>query len=85
MVDEMHRFESELADFRFVPVIANPDPNDAWEGETGLVTQAVQRNFQEASDYEAYLCGSPGMIDASIKVLQDLGIPEQSIFFDKFA
>jgi len=85
MVDEMRRFELELADFRFVPVIANPDPNDAWEGETGLVTQAVQKSFQEASDYEAYLCGSPGMIDASIEVLRGLGIPEQSIFFDKFA
>jgi len=85
MVDEMRRFESELADFRFVPMIANPDPEEAWEGETGLVTQAVQKNFQEASDYEAYLCGSPGMIDASIKVLRGLGIAEQSVFFDKFA
>jgi len=85
MMDEMRRFESELPDFRFVPVIAKPDPDEAWDGETGLVTQAVQKALQNASEYEAYLCGSPGMIDASVKVLLDLGLKETGIFYDKFA
>ncbi len=85
MVDEMRRFESELPDFRFVPVIAGPDPDETWDGEVGLVTEAVQKGLQNASEYEAYLCGSPGMIDASIKVLMDLGVGESKIFFDKFA
>ena len=85
MMDEMRGFESKLPDFRFVPVIAKPDPGEAWDGETGLVTQAVQKALQNASEYEAYLCGSPGMIDASIKVLLDLGVKETGIFYDKFA
>jgi Na+-transporting NADH:ubiquinone oxidoreductase subunit F len=85
MVDEMRRFEAELPDFRFVPVIAQPDPDETWDGETGLVTQAVQRDLKDAPAHEAYLCGSPGMIDASIKVLQELGVEPSKIFFDKFA
>jgi len=72
-------------DFRFVPVVASTQDNPEWDGETGLVTEAVRRGLTDASQHEAYLCGSPGMIDACVKVLMDLGMPETSIFYDKFA
>lgn len=85
MVEEMQQFEKDLPDFRFVPVIARPEEEANWQGETGLVTEAVRRNFQDASEYESYLCGSPGMIDASIVVLKELGLKEENIYYDKFA
>jgi len=85
LLDEMRQFEKELADFTFMPVVvADPDGED-WTGERGLVTDAVQRKVTNAPQCEAYLCGSPGMIDASIKVLTDLGMKEESVFYDKFA
>lgn len=85
LTDLMQQLESELADFRFVPVIAGGAEDPEWKGESGLVTEAVQRGLTDASQHEAYLCGSPGMIDASVKVLMDMGMPETSIFYDKFA
>jgi Na+-transporting NADH:ubiquinone oxidoreductase subunit F len=84
-MDLMRQFESELADFRFVPVVAAPEEGEAWAGETGLVTQAVQKDLKNAPECEAYLCGSPGMIDAAVKVLIELGVSEKNIFYDKFA
>jgi Na+-transporting NADH:ubiquinone oxidoreductase subunit F len=81
----MSRFESELADYRYVPVVARPSEDQSWDGQTGLVTEAVQRSLENASNYEAYLCGSPGMIDASIEVLKGLSVEEAKIFYDKFA
>ena len=84
LLDQMKEFESDLADFRFVPVVASPQENENWDGEKGLVTEAVKRNLTNASECEAYLCGSPGMIDAAIKVLAELGMGEERIFFDKF-
>ena len=33
---------------------------------------------------EGYLCGSPGMIDACIKVLTGKGLPDDKIYYDKF-
>ena len=72
-----------LPDFRFVPVMARPEGD--WRGETGLVTEALKRNFEDASDHEAYLCGSPGMIDASVEALTKLGMPEEHIYYDKFS
>jgi Na+-transporting NADH:ubiquinone oxidoreductase subunit F len=45
----------------------------------------VNRHYPDCSDKEAYLCGSPGMIDACVKVLTDNGMPEDKIYYDKFA
>ena len=84
LTDEMKEFESDLANFEFVPVVANPEENKNWEGETGLVTEAVKRTLTNASECEAYLCGSPGMIDAANIILMELGMKEENIFFDKF-
>jgi Na+-transporting NADH:ubiquinone oxidoreductase subunit F len=82
--DLMGQFESELADFKFVPVIAAPENNENWDGEKGLVTEAVQKNVKNGDECEAYLCGSPGMIDAAIEVLKKLGVGENRIYYDKF-
>jgi Na+-transporting NADH:ubiquinone oxidoreductase subunit F len=84
-LDLMKDFENSLAHFRFVPVVATPAHDEEWAGETGLVTEALERNITDAADSEAYLCGSPGMIDATIRVLSQLGMPEDRIYYDKFA
>ena len=84
LTDLMRDFESTLPDFRFVPAVAAPSETENWTGEAGLVTEVVQRDVKNAPDCEAYLCGSPGMIDASIKVLKELGMNDDRIFFDKF-
>ncbi len=85
-VDEMREFENQLENFSFVPVVFEPDEGEQWDGEKGLVTDAVGRCIDNAAESEAYLCGSPGMIDASIKVLvEKLGMSEEKIYYDKFA
>jgi len=83
LVDLMRRFERELYDFRFVPVVARPETD--WAGQVGLVTEAVERDLTDIADFEAYLCGSPGMIDAAIAALKKLGMTEDRIYYDKFA
>jgi Na+-transporting NADH:ubiquinone oxidoreductase subunit F len=85
MSEQMRQFEEDLPDFTYVPALAKPEEGDDWDGETGLVTEVVKRNVKNAEGSEAYLCGSPGMIDAAIKVLNELGVTEDRIFYDKFA
>lgn len=84
-LDLMKQFEKQLSNFKFVPVVAQPENGGTNNYETGLVTEAVRRGLKKASESEAYLCGSPGMIEASIKVLRELGMVEKNIFYDKFA
>jgi propane monooxygenase reductase component len=82
--DEMRELAARLANFRFVPALSEPEPDDDWDGETGLITDVVDRLEGELNDYEAYLCGPPPMIDAAIAMLQAKGCGEARIFYDKF-
>jgi Na+-transporting NADH:ubiquinone oxidoreductase subunit F len=82
---QMKEFAGVLGHFTFVPVVARPEEGSQWAGETGLVTEAVKRRYQDLSGHEGYLCGSPGMIDAASKVFTSLGMPEDKIYYDKFA
>lgn len=84
-VEEMKAFEAKLPSFKFVPVLAMPEGSEGWMGETGLVTEALDRSLNSAGSYEAYLCGSPGMIDATVEVLKGHGVPLEHIYYDKFS
>jgi Na+-transporting NADH:ubiquinone oxidoreductase subunit F len=83
-VDEMKAFENKIPGFRFVPALSGAKEDDNWTGETGLITEVVDRHVSDGSNAEAYLCGSPGMIDACIKVLHSKGITDDRIYYDKF-
>jgi len=84
-LDEMKALEKTVPNFKFVPCLSQPMDDDNWDGETGLVTDVVKRHCPDLSDMEAYLCGSPGMCDASVTALTSNGMPEENVFFDKFA
>ena len=84
-LDRMRQFEKDLAHFTFVPVVARPEAGASWNGETGLVTEALERSLTDASKHEGYLCGSPGLIAAAREVLTKLGMPEEKIYYDAFA
>jgi propane monooxygenase reductase component len=83
-LDELAALGERLPSFTFVPALSEPEPDDGWEGETGLITDVVDRNMDDLADYEAYLCGPPPMIDAALPVLQAKGCGEARIFYDKF-
>jgi len=84
-LDRLHQLEERLPGFRFVPALSMATPEDAWEGETGLITEVLDRNLEAGqTQMQAYLCGPPPMIDATIPILVRKGISEDRIFFDKF-
>ena len=84
-VDEMRALERDLPRFRFVPVLSNPRPRDGWNGEKGGIASALNRLLPSLFHHEAYLCGSPGMIDACIGVLRAKWLHDELVFYDKFS
>jgi len=82
---EMREFEQTIPNFRYVPTIARTGGGEHWDGETGLVTEALDRQVSDCSAMEAYLCGAPAMIDAVIKLLKGKGLSDDRAFYDKFA
>lgn len=81
---ELRDLEQQLPNFRYVPALSEPGPDDAWEGEVGLITDVVRKYETDLRRTDAYVCGPPPMVEAAIAVLGDLGAPEGRIFYDKF-
>ena len=84
LLDLMHELEKNLSCFTFIPALSEPMAGDNWPGEAGLITEVVDRHLVDIDGVEAYLCGSPLMIDACVDVLKAKGLPEEKIHFDKF-
>ena len=73
-----------MPNFRFVPALSHCGEDELWEGERGLITDVVMRLHQELGEVDAYLCGPPPMVDAAIAMLDQNGVPEARVYFDKF-
>lgn len=88
-LDELRALEAEWPRFHFVPALSEPKAEEGWTGETGLITDVLERYLKERipkeKGLEGYLCGSPGMINACNAVMTRNGIAESSIYYDKFA
>ncbi len=84
-VEELEGLAEKLPDFRFVPALSEAEPGqNGWAGETGLITEVVDRLEEDVTEVEAYLCGPPPMVDAAIALLEQKGVPESRIHYDKF-
>ena len=84
-LDEIRELGEQLpGEFKFVPVLSEPEEDDVWEGETGMVTDAINDLEDDLSGMEAYMAGPPPMIDAAIPVLTNLGLEEGHVYYDKF-
>ncbi len=86
-LDEMEQFQKKIPQFKFVPALSNPEPQDKWQGETGLITISLENYLKtiDTKEVQAYLCGSPGMIQACIKIFKNYGVTQDRIYFDPFA
>ncbi len=81
-LDELAALGARLPGLRFVPALSEAR---GWAGETGLITDVVDRCEQgDLAEVDAYLCGPPPMVDAAIELLVARGAPEAQIHFDKF-
>jgi propane monooxygenase reductase subunit len=83
-LEEIERLCGELDDLTFVPALSEADDDGGWDGETGMVTDVVDRLEADLADVDAYLCGPPPMVDAAIALLEQRGVPESHIYFDRF-
>jgi Na+-transporting NADH:ubiquinone oxidoreductase subunit F len=83
--EDMRALERRLPGFNFVPVLSRPASTDHWTGEKGGVPAALARLLPALRNHEAYLCGGPGLIEASVRALKGKGLSEDRISFDKFS
>jgi CDP-4-dehydro-6-deoxyglucose reductase len=85
----LHAWAEEAArtmpNLRYVPVLSEPKPEDAWNGRTGLVHQAVMQDLPDLSGHQVYACGVPVMVDsARLDFVQQCALPADEFFADSF-
>ncbi len=85
MIDLPRAWEKTFPDFRYVPVLSDPLPEDQWQGRTGLVHRAVMDDFPDLSGHQVYACGAPPMVDAARRdFIAGRRLPEDAFFADSF-
>lgn len=86
--DEFRALEKKFPNFKFNLALSEALPEDKWTGYTGFIHQVLLDNYlskhEEPEEIEYYLCGPPMMNSAVLKMLDNLGIPNEAIAFDDF-
>jgi len=97
-LDHFRNIEKEFKNFKFHVGLSEPLPEDNWslknnlddkkDGYVGFIHQVLYDNYlkdhEEPEEVEYYLCGPPLMNQAVLKMLDDLGVPDENIRFDDF-
>ena len=79
------KWAREHANFRYVPVISEARPEDAWSGRSGFVHRAVMEDMPDLSGHQVYACGVPIMVDSARRdFIEKCGLPEDEFYADSF-
>jgi Na+-transporting NADH:ubiquinone oxidoreductase subunit F len=97
--EHFREIEKDFPNFGFHIGLSEPLPEDNWkikkslddkegDGYIGFIHQVMYDNYvknhPDPDEVEFYLCGPPLMNAAVLKLLEDLGIPQENIRFDDF-
>jgi len=75
--EELAALQREHPNFKVIESITVEDPH--WKGQRGRVTELIPKLFKDAPSRDWYLCGPPAMVEDTIKVLTELGVPRHQI------
>lgn len=80
--------EKDFDNFSYHIALSEPLESDNWDGMTGFIHNALYENYlkdhPEPEECEYYLCGPPLMNAAVMKMLDDMGVPDENVAFDDF-
>ena len=76
---------ASMPGLRYVPVLSEARPEDAWTGRTGFVHRAVMVDLPDLSGHQVYACGAPIMVESAKRDFLALcALPEDAFYADSF-
>jgi CDP-4-dehydro-6-deoxyglucose reductase, E3 len=76
---------AEMPHLKYVPVISNALPEDAWTGRTGFVHLAVLQDVPDLAAYQVYACGAPIVVESAKAAYSAQGnLPADEFYSDSF-
>jgi CDP-4-dehydro-6-deoxyglucose reductase len=74
-----------MPNLKYVPVLSEPKPEDAWTGRTGFVHQAVMHDHPNLLNHQVYACGVPIMVESAKRdFVMKSGLPDDEFYADAF-
>ena len=71
--------------FKYIPVVSNALPEDAWTGRTGFVHRAVMDDFPSLMGHQVYACGAPIVVESARRdFMTQCSLPDEAFFADAF-
>lgn len=80
--EEFREINEFYPNFHYRLILSKPP--EKWPLASGHVTDEI-REMQLGSEWGAYLCGNPAMLEEATKILIDKGVSEKQIHFEKFS
>ncbi|MBB1075381.1 CDP-6-deoxy-delta-3,4-glucoseen reductase [Rhodoferax sp. 4810] len=84
MTDWLAAQQAKMPHLRFVPVVSDALPEDAWTRRTGFVHQAVLQDVPDLSGYQVYACGAPIVVESAQRDYLMAGLPADEFYADSF-
>lgn len=81
-LDELAALERRVAGLTTQVIVSQPDP--AWKGPVGLVTDLLSADMLAGGESDVYLCGPPVMVEAVRDWLDDNDIHRVGLYSEKF-
>jgi len=74
-----------MPNLKYIPVLSEPKPEDAWSGRTGFVHQVVMHDHPNLMNHQVYACGAPIMVEsAKHDFVVKSGLPDDEFYADAF-
>ena len=87
-VEDFEKLGEQFPNFELHIALSDPLPEDHWTGYKGFIHQVLYDSYLKdhpaPEDIEYYICGPPLMLQAVLKMLDDLGVESDNIAFDDF-
>lgn len=87
-VEDFDELAAQHDNFDWHIALSEPEPDDDWDGYTGFIHKVLHDEYlgehPAPEDCEYYICGPPMMNTAVIRMLRDLGVPQENIMLDDF-
>ena len=76
---------ARMPTLRYVPVVSDALPEDAWTGRSGFVHRAVMQDFPDLSAHQVYACGAPIVVDSAQRdFVAQCGLSADEFYADSF-
>jgi Na+-transporting NADH:ubiquinone oxidoreductase subunit F len=90
-LEDYAEIEKEFPNFHFHLALDRPDPAADAAGVKyvagfvhNVMNETYLKNHEAPEDIKYFMCGPPMMVSSVVNLLDSLGVPSESIIYDKF-